>query len=181
MTFSYENQVLRPAILLLLGAEPDVIVHVAPVEHLTSGTPRKRSAAELGKGCPDLLLSVRWVSQGRGVGYLPVRGAQWLCMELKAPPCPGEVAQVPVCLRCLSVGTTSPRCPLPCGGRRSMLPRWSAGSVRREQRETHEAWERGGRWCSVVRTPADARAALHEARRRLRAAGLEPVAVEGRS
>ena len=176
MTFSYENQVLRPAILLLLGAEPDVIVHVAPVEHLPAAGARKRSAAELGKGCPDLLLSVRWRAQTvPGVGA-QVHGAQWVCFELKAPPCPDLGDEGTICTRCLR---SSRLCG--CGARAQKVPRWSAGSVRREQRETHEAWERGGRWVTVVRTPADARLALHEARRRLRAAGLEPVAVEGRS
>ena len=175
---SYENQILRPAVLLLLGAARDVIVHVAPVEHLTSAGARKRSAAELGKGCPDLLLSVRWRARSPMSGPT---GAAWLCMELKAPPCPGSGPEVFVCSQCLRANQSLPwSCTCP-GSRVQRIPRWSPGRVSKEQAETHAAWERGGRWVSVVRTPAEAQAALVEARRRLRAAGLEPCAVEGRS
>lgn len=174
MTFSYENQVLRPAVLALLGEQPDVLVHVAPVEALTvSG--RKRSAAELGKGTPDLLLSVRWRALGPMSG---TAGAQWLAMELKAPGCSWPDGTF-VCPRCCCPCTDGLRTPC-CRVVARMVPRWSRGSVSPEQRNEHALWEAAGRWVSIIRTPGEALAALEQARRRLRAAGLEPCAVEGR-
>lgn len=171
--FSYENMVLRPAVLLALGAERDVIVHVAPVERLTASGARKRSVAELGKGTPDLLASIRWVRIGSD-GLQVASGAQWLCFELKAPPCPDIGAEVTICSKCLSAKLCG------CGARTKTIPRWSLGSVSKEQRDTHAAWERGGRWVHVVRDLERVREALATSRARLRAAGLEPCAVEGR-
>ncbi len=167
MAFSYENQVLRPAVLLALGAERDVIAHVAPVERLTASGARRRSVAELGKGTPDVLASLCW-SRGE------VHGAQWVCFELKAPPCPDIGAEVTICSKCLSAKLCG------CGARTKTIPRWSLGSVSKEQRDTHAAWERGGRWVHVVRDLERVREALATSRARLRAAGLEPCAVEGR-
>jgi len=156
----YENQILRPAVIDALSTQPDVLVHVAPIEVL-SQSGRKRSVSELGAGTPDLLVSIQWQSGG-------IVGAQWIGLELKRPALPAGPTCTKCCRACLGRRTS-----LCCKAKVLELDAYQpAGRLDPEQIKLHEAWRKAGRWVYVVHTPAEALAILCVAREMLRIAGL---------
>ncbi len=163
MSRGFEDDILRPAVIAALSQIPYWTGHVAPVEVLHQSG-RRRSQAELGAGCPDILGSVRArVVTDRVITTIAV----WVCLELKAPR--RHVGWI--CAICCA-----PWVDCPCGsaGRKIELPApVQEGRVRPEQEQLHAAWRSQGRWVFVVRSPSEAVAAVESVARALRGAGLE--------
>lgn len=161
----FENEVVRPAVIAALAQIPEWTGHVSSVEKLTQMGMRP-SSAQFGAGTPDILGSIAWIAKSG------LRGAQWICLELKSPRLsPGAWCRT--CVRACSRAGTRSIC---CSGKieevRASRP---AGVVSDEQISLHEAWREQGRWIYVVETPQEAKRAIEEVRFRLRGAGLEPV------
>lgn len=164
----YENQILRPAVIAALSTQPDVLVHIAPIEVL-SQSGHKRSAAELGAGTPDLLLSMRWQAAG-------IFGAQWIGLELKRPALPAGVSCRACCAPC-EVFCGRSVC---CKAKVLILdvPQ-SAGVLSPDQKREHLVWSDAGRWVWVIHSPAEALERLADARCVLYEAGLMPAPMGG--